>query len=109
MAEVIEIKTARGVEMMLRGKLGNQVFQVRNGKQVVTQMPRRRTTKPSEQELEKRRRFVQVQVALATVTPEQWELYRKAWKACGYKFNGKQYCTLRGYVFAQLYKQNEEL
>ena len=28
MAQVIEIKTVRGAEMMLRGKLGNQIFQV---------------------------------------------------------------------------------
>ena len=35
MAQVIEIMTKSGAEMMLRGKLGNQVFQVRNGKQIV--------------------------------------------------------------------------
>ena len=29
MAQVIEIKTVRGMEMMFRGKIGNQVFQVR--------------------------------------------------------------------------------
>ena len=34
MAQVIEIKTVRGAEMMFRGKIGNQVFQVRNGKQI---------------------------------------------------------------------------
>ena len=28
MAQVIEIKTVRGAEMMLRGKLGNRIFQV---------------------------------------------------------------------------------
>ena len=43
MAQVIEIMTNSGAEMMLRGKLGNQVFQVRNGKQIVTRIPRRRT------------------------------------------------------------------
>ncbi len=29
MAQVIEIKTVRGAEMMLRGKLGNRIFQVK--------------------------------------------------------------------------------
>ncbi len=28
MAQVIEIKTVRGAEMMLRGKFGNLIFQV---------------------------------------------------------------------------------
>ena len=50
----IEVKTARGAGMMLRGKLGNQVFQIRNGKQVVAKMPKERTTPPSEKEIEHR-------------------------------------------------------
>ena len=107
MAQVIEIMTNSGAEMMLRGKLGNQVFQVRNGKQIVTRIPRRRTSKPTEQEIAKRQRFAEIQAILAALTPEQWEQYSKAWKADGYLFKGKTYCTLRGYVFAVLYSQNE--
>ena len=29
MAQIVEIKTVRGAEMMLRGKLGNRIFQIR--------------------------------------------------------------------------------
>ena len=107
MAQVIEIMTNSGAEMMLRGKLGNQVYQVRNGKQIVTRIPRRRMSKPTEQEIAKRQRFAEIQAILAALTPEQWEQYSNAWKADGYLFKGKKYCTLRGYVFAVLYSQNE--
>ena len=72
MAQVIEVKTARGAGMMLRGKLGNQVFQVRNGKQVVAKMPKERTTPPSEKEIEHRQRFATLTQAINRLTPEQW-------------------------------------
>ena len=107
MAQVIQIKTAGGAGMMLRGKLGNQIFQVRNGKQIVMQMPRKRTSPPSEAELARRTQFAEVQAELAGLTSEQWEMFREAWKGDGYLFKGKKYCTLRGYVFAVLYSQNE--
>lgn len=100
MAQVIQIKTAGGAGMMLRGKLGNQVFQVRNGKQIMMQMPRKRTSPPSEAEMARRKQFADVQAELAGLSSEQWEMFRKAWKAAGYKFQGKQYCTLRGFVCA---------
>ena len=77
MAQIVEIKTARGVGMMLRGKLGNQVFQVRNGKQVVAKMPKERTTPPSEKEIEHRQRFATLTQAINRLTPEQWEFLRK--------------------------------
>lgn len=103
MAQVIQIKTAGGAGMMLRGKLGNQIFQVRNGKQIVMQMPRKRTSPPGEAELAKRKRFADVQAELGALSSEQWEAFRKAWKAAGYKYKGKRYCTLRGYVCAVVY------
>ena len=105
MAQVIEIMTKSGAEMMLRGKLGNQVFQVRNGKQIVMQMPKRRCSAPSEKELERRRRFAEAQAVYNSLTAEELKEYAKAWKAGGYKFNGKRYCTLRGYIFAQNYEK----
>ena len=105
MAQVVEIKTVRGAEMMLRGKLGDQVFQVRNGRQIVTRMPRRRTTPPSGKEIELRQRFATLTEVINQLTPEQWDLLRKQWKAAGYRLNGKEYCTLRGYAFARLYKE----
>ena len=105
MAQVIEIKTVRGAEMMFRGKIGNQVFQVRNGKQIVMQMPRKRTSPPSSKEIEHRERFATLTQAIQRLTPEQWEFLREEWKAAGYKFNGKKYSTLRGYAYARLYKE----
>ena len=100
MAEVITAKSFGGARMMIRGKLGNQVFQVRNGKQIVMQMPKRRCSAPSEKELERRKRFAEAQAVYNSLTPEELKEYAKAWKARGYKFNGKRYCTLRGYIFA---------
>ena len=105
MAQVIEIKTVRGAEMMLRGKLGNQIFQVKNGKQIVMQMPRKRSSPPSPKEIEHRERFATLTQAIQRLTAEQWEFLRKEWNAAGYKFNGKKYSTLRGYAYARLYKE----
>ena len=108
MAEVINVKTLGGARMLIRGKLGNQVFQVRNGKQIVMPMPKRRCSAPSEIELARRKRFAEVQAIYNTLTPEELDQYRAAWKASGYKFNGKKYCTLRGFVFAQNYERYEK-
>ena len=105
MAQVIEIKTVRGMEMMFRGKIGNQVFQVRNGKQIVMRLPRERTSPPSSKEIEHRERFATLTQAIQRLTAEQWEFLRKEWNAAGYKFNGKRYNTLRGYAYARLYKE----
>ena len=105
MAEVITAKSFGGARMLIRGKLGNQVFQVRNGKQIVMQMPKRRYSAPSEKELERRKRFADAQAIYNSLTPEELKEYAKAWKAGGYKFNGKRYCTLRGYIFAQNYEK----
>ena len=105
MAEVITAKSIGGMRMLIRGKLGNQVFQVRNGKQIVMQMPKRRCSAPSEKELERRKRFADAQAIYNSLTPEELKEYAKAWKAGGYKFNGKRYCTLRGYIFAQNYEK----
>ena len=105
MAEEINIKIGNGVVMMLRGKLGNEVFQVRNGKQIVMHMPRKRSTAPRAEELARQRRFAEVQVVYNTLTPEEMEQYRAAWKASGYKYKGKKYCTLRGYIFAVNYEE----
>ena len=105
MAQVIEIKTVRGAEIMLRGKLGNQVFQVRNGKQIVINKPRQRTTPPSDKEIERRRQFAVLSKAINLLTPEQWDYLCKEWQAAGHKFRGKTYSTLRGYAFARLHHE----
>ena len=105
MAQVIEIKTVRGAEIMLRGKLGNQVFQVRNGKQIVINKPRKRTTPPSDKEIEHRRQFAVLSEASSLLTPEQWDYLGKEWRAAGRRFRGKTYSTLRGYAFARLHHE----
>ena len=105
MAQVIEIKTVRGAEIMLRGKLGNQVFQVRNGKQIVINKPRQRTTPPSDKEIDRRRQFAVLSEAISLLTPEQWDYLGKEWRAAGRKFRGKTYSTLRGYAFARLHHE----
>ena len=94
-----------GAEIMLRGKLGNQVFQVRNGKQIVINKPRKRTTPPSEKEIEHRRHFALLAEAINLLTPEQWDYLGKEWRATGRKFRGKTYSTLRGYAFARLHHE----
>lgn len=92
-----------GAEIMLRGKLGNQVFQVRNGKQIVINKPRQRSTPPSDKEIEHRRHFALLAEAINLLTPEQWDYLCKEWQAAGRKFRGKTYSTLRGYAFARLH------
>ena len=94
-----------GAEIMLRGKLGNQVFQVRNGKQIVINKPRQRTTPPSDKEIERRRQFAVLSEAISLLTPEQWDYLGKEWQAAGRKFRGKTYSTLRGYAFARLHHE----
>ena len=94
-----------GAEIMLRGKLGNQVFQVRNGKQIVINKPRQRTTPPSDKEIERRRQFAVLSEAISLLTPEQWDYLCKEWQAAGHKFRGKTYSTLRGYAFARLHHE----
>ena len=108
MAEVITAKSIGGMRMLIRGKLGNQVFQVRNGKQIVMQMPKRRCSAPSEKELERRKRFADAQAIYNSLTPEELKEYAKAWKAGGYKYKGKRYCTLRGYFCALMYGEERE-
>ena len=64
--------------------------------------------KPSAEELARQRRFAEVQAIYNRLTPEEMEQYRAAWKASGYKYNGKRYCTLRGFVFAKKYYESND-
>ena len=105
MAEVIKVKGIGGMQMFLRGKLGDQVFQVKNGKQIVMQLPRKRMRQPSETELANQKRFKEVLAIYNTLTAEEIEKYAKARKDGGYTYNGKRYCTLRGYIFALNYEK----
>ena len=101
----VTITTLNGMDIMLHGKIGNNVFQVRNGKQIVITKPRQRSTPISDKEIEIRRQFAVLSKAISLLTPEQWDYLRKEWQAAGRKFRGKTYSTLRGYTFARLHHE----
>jgi hypothetical protein len=54
-------------------------------------------------ELACRGRFSRISYALQALTEEKRAAYAKEWKKAGYKFNGKKYATLRGYIMARMY------
>jgi hypothetical protein len=60
----------------------------------------------SENEIGVRNKFTIVSRQIKNLTDEQRQLYAKEWKAAKYKFNGKKYVTLRGYIMARLYAEN---
>ena len=59
----------------------------------------------SENEIATRARFAQIAGMIKALSEEQKAQYQKEWKAANYKFNGKKYNTLRGYVIARLYAE----
>ena len=61
----------------------------------------------SEKEIAARERFKKCSNSFANMAEEQKRKYHKEWKAAKYKFNGKQYATLRGYIMARLYAENK--
>lgn len=101
----VTITTLNGMDIMLHGKIGDVIYKVHNGKQIVTAKPRQRSTPLSEKEIEIRRQFAVLSEAISLLTPEQWDYLRKEWQAAGRKFRGKTYSTLRGYTFARLHHE----
>ena len=80
------------------------VAKVYNGKQrVYINQTYERRSAPSANEVAARARFAQVNRQLNALTEEQKKEYAREWKAAGYKFNGKKYNTLRGYIVGRLY------
>ena len=59
----------------------------------------------TEREIKARVRFQKVTAALASLSEQSREKFYREWKAAKYKFNGKQYATLRGYIMARLYAE----
>lgn len=59
----------------------------------------------SEKELASKARFAQIAAKIKALSDEQKAQYQKEWKAANYKFNGKKYCILRGYIMARLYDE----
>ncbi len=54
-------------------------------------------------EMESRERFKRVFEIFASLSDATKQQYSREWKKARYKFNGKKYCTFRGYVIARLY------
>ena len=108
----MKVTLAAGIESM-SGKNRNMVFRTYkrpNGKTETRAyiMPKkgyRRSTKPSENELAARLRFSQISQKLNNLTEEQRTRYAQEWQISKYKFNGKSYATLRGYIMARLYAE----
>ena len=108
----MKVTLAAGIASM-SGKNGNMVFRTfkrPNGKTETRAyvLPRKgytRTTKPSENEIAARSRFSQISQKLNNLTEEQRTRYAQEWQISKYKFNGKLYATLRGYIMARLYAE----
>ena len=54
-------------------------------------------------EMESRERFKRVSEIYTSLSDETKQRYNREWKKERYMFNGKKYCTLRGYIIARLY------
>ena len=59
----------------------------------------------SENEIATRARFAQIAAKIKALSEEQKMQYQKEWVAADFKFNGKKYCILRGYIMARLYDE----
>ena len=110
--------TLRSDLKSISGRIGNIMFKTytkRDGSKETRaySVPRKsngsygyeRSTPLSPKEIQIRKTFQQVNAALKAMTPEAKNEYYRMWKDAGYKFNGKKYATLRGYIMARLHKQ----
>ena len=87
----------------LSGKVcghSNKYFAVRNGTQYTGTICNPYTGEPSEKQIAVREKFKQTYTAMAALTEEQLAEYETAFR------RQKKYKTLRGFIFAQLYKDN---
>ena len=64
-----------------------------------------RQTALSKKEIGARNKFTIVSRQIMNLTDEQRQQYAKEWRAAKYKYNGKKYVTLRGYIMARLYAE----
>ena len=67
-----------------------------------------RKTPASEKELAARAKFAIISERIKTMPEDQKRLYQQEWKAAKYKFNGKKYGSLRGYIMARLYDEQKK-
>ena len=78
----------------------NKYFAVRNGTQYTGTICNPYTGEPTEKQLAVRQKFADTYTAMAALTEEQKAEYETAFR------RQKKYRSLRGYIFAQLYKTN---
>ena len=50
-------------------------------------------------------RFTMASRIFKNMPPDEKMKFHKEWKAAKYKFNGKEYATLRGYIIARLFAE----
>ena len=62
----------------------------------------------SDKEKAARVRFKQLSGIVAQMSFEEKRRYSNEWRAAKYKFNGKKYVTLRGYIMARLYAETTD-
>ena len=67
----------------------------------------KRTTPLSDKEIEARKRFVRFSFIFKQMPEETKQKYAREMKAAKGKFNGKIYKTLRGYIVARWYAEQE--
>jgi len=85
------------------------IAMMRGGKQrVYIRRDRERSTPVSDKELRARARFAEFSQMYTNMSDEQKSKYKKEWKRAQYKFNGKKYNTLRGYIMARFYAENSQ-
>ena len=56
-------------------------------------------------ELAARQKFQTIALAIKALPEEQRMKYQREWQKNSYKFNGKKYATLRGYIMARMYTE----
>ena len=66
-----------------------------------------RRTKITDKEIAIRQRFKAACEYVQNLTEEQRQAYADEWKRSKYLFNGKLYGTLRGYIMARMYAEQE--
>ena len=83
------------------------VAQVRNGKQkIYFRQDAERKTPLSQNEINARIRFAEASQYCRSLTQQQLDEYNRQGKKTGFKYGGKKYNTLRGYIMARFYKKD---
>ena len=52
--------------------------------------------------------FKRITTKVADMSDDEKLTYAQEWRKANYKFNGKKYATLRGFIIAKLYDENRQ-